>query len=38
MEDNATGYGCLYKVMFILGIVGILGMLIILASEGSTLM
>lgn len=38
MEDNDTGYGCLYKVMFILGIVGILGMLIILASEGSTLM
>lgn len=38
MEDNDTGYGCLYKVMFILGIVGIIGMLIILASEGSTLM
>lgn len=38
MEDNATGYGCLYKVMLILGIVGILGMLIILANEGSTLM
>lgn len=38
MEDNDTGYGCLYKVMLILGIIGILGMLIILANEGSTLM
>ena len=38
MEDNSSGYGCLYKVMLILGIIGILGMLIILANEGSTLM
>lgn len=38
MEENNSGYGCLYKVMLILGIIGILGMLIILANEGSTLM
>lgn len=33
MEEN-NGYGCLYKIMFIVGLFGILGMLFILATEG----
>jgi len=34
MENNDSGYGCLYKIMFVIGLFGVLGMLFILATEG----
>jgi hypothetical protein len=27
MEDNNNGYGCLYKIMFVIGLFGVIGML-----------
>jgi len=34
MEENNAGYGCLYKVMMIVGLIGFIGILFILATEG----